>query len=457
MLNCFKVGLTSDAIPIYFVTKENFNEWLKAQPVFIQDWLTTTQFRAESGCTSLIPNQTTGKLAAVLCGLNQENSFWEVGGLPLSLPEGNYILKNSAKLNNLYELAWGLGAYQFTRYKASPRKSACLNIAEAEAFEINNIVSAIYWVRDLINTPTEDMGPSELANVAKLFCEEFGGKFNEWVGDELLQQNFPLIHAVGRASDDPPRLLDLQFGNPKHRKITLVGKGVCFDSGGLDIKSASNMLLMKKDMGGAAHVLGLARMLLQANLPIALRVLLPAVENAVAGGAYRPGDVLKSRKGLTVEIGNTDAEGRLVLADALALSVEDAPELIIDIATLTGAARVALGTDVPAVFSNNDGIVDTLISHCNAQMDPIWRLPLYAPYKDSLKTPIADLNNTSLDGYAGAITAALFLNEFVSKEIPWIHLDLMAWNLKTRPGRPSGGEALALRGILSYLKANFNS
>jgi leucyl aminopeptidase len=328
---------------------------------------------------------------------------------------------------------------------------------EVDHSPIENIVESIYLVRTLINVPTDDMGPSELAAAAAQLAKKYKAMFKQIIGKELLKNNYASIYTVGRGSDDAPRLLDLRWGNKKHPKVTLVGKGVCFDTGGLDIKPASAMLLMKKDMGGAAHVLGLARMIMEAKLPICLRVLIPAVENAVDGNAYRPGDIITSRKGITIEVGNTDAEGRVVLADALTEAVSEKPDLLIDIATLTGAARVALGTELPAVFSNQDKIVEELTIHAKLVQDPIWRLPLFALYRDSLNSSIADINNNASDSYGGAITAGLFLKEFVPDDISWLHFDLMAWNLKTRAGRPQGGEAMALRALFSYLTERFGS
>jgi leucyl aminopeptidase len=301
------------------------------------------------------------------------------------------------------------------------------------------------------------MGPTEFAAAAEKLASQYGAQFSQIVGEELLAQNYASIYTVGRASDDAPRLLDLRWGNAAHPKLILVGKGVCFDSGGLDIKPSSYMLLMKKDMAGGAHVLGLARMIMQAKLPINLRVLIPVVENVISGNAYRPGDIITSRKGLTIEVGNTDAEGRVILADALTEAVNDKPDLLIDISTLTGAARVALGTELPAIFSNNDVIVNKLIETGEKEQDVMWRLPLFGLYREYLTSQIADINNNSSESYGGAITAALFLKEFVPDDVPWLHFDMMAWNLRTRPGRPQGGEAMALRALFAYLREKFTA
>jgi leucyl aminopeptidase len=457
MLNCFaKPNSKKISVPISFIKKEDFPAWLNKQNNIIKNWLATTQFRGEPGQVKLIPNQA-GQLTQVICIVSELKHFWAAGALPLSLPEGLYHFELATQDYLHFAIGWGLGAYQFTRYKKSTRLPAQLVLPkEVDQQHIHNMVESIYLVRTLINVPTDDMGPSELAAAAVHLAKQYQATFKQIVGKELLKNNFASIYTVGRASDDAPRLLDMRWGNKKHPKITLVGKGVCFDTGGLDIKTAGGMLLMKKDMGGAAHVLGLARMIMEAKLPVFLRVLIPAVENSIAGNAYRPGDVITSHQGKTIEIGNTDAEGRVILADALSAAVEEKPDLLIDIATLTGAARVALGTELPAVFSNQDHVVEDLLIHANQLLDPLWRLPLFELYRDSLNSSIADLNNNPADSYGGAITAGLFLKEFVPNEIPWLHFDLMAWNLKTRPGRPQGGEAMGLRALFGYLKARFS-
>ncbi|MFZ2316145.1 MAG: leucyl aminopeptidase family protein [Gammaproteobacteria bacterium] len=451
MLNCFTTQ-SQDVIPLVLTTPSTYESWLAQQSKTTQQWLNTSKFRPDVGATRFIPTAEAG-VSFVVCCVAEQPSLWRVGHLPLALPAGTYSLDIEDPLYESYALGWGLGAYQFTRYKKAQRLPAQLVLANPK--QIADMVESIYLVRDLINTPTEDMGPSELAQVAKNLAAEFNADFTEIVGDDLLKQNYPCIHAVGRACDDAPRLLDIRFGNINHPKVTLVGKGVCFDSGGLDIKPFSAMLLMKKDMGGAANVLGLARMIMACALPIRLRVLIPAVENSISGNAYRPGDVIKSRKGLTIEIGNTDAEGRLVLADALTEAATENPELLIDMSTLTGAARIALGTELPAVFSNNDDYANAIIKQGEKEDDFTWRMPLFAPYRESINSPIADLSNNGTDSYGGAITAALFLKEFVPDNIPWLHYDLMAWNLKARPGRPQGGEAMGVRGLFSYLQARF--
>lgn len=453
MLNCYATRRAKKSIPIFVVTAKMLPAWRHEQNQATQNWLTSTGFRTEGDSVNLIPDAS-GHLSKVLCYLAKNQNFWSIGHLPQALPNHQYSLEIDAKSFDDAAIAWGLGAYQFTRYKKATRESAQLLLpTSCDSENIINTVESIYLVRDLINTPTDDMGPSELAGEIVKLGKQYHAKIKQIIGEDLLKQNYPAIHTVGRASDDPPRLLDMRWGNKKHPKVTLVGKGVCFDSGGLDIKPSSAMQLMKKDMAGAAHVMGLARMIMEARLPINLRVLIPIVENAISGNAYRPGDIIRSRSGITIEVGNTDAEGRVILADALSEAISEKPDLLIDITTLTGAAKVALGTDLPALFSNQDALADDLIKQGNKTEDPLWRLPLFAPYREALNSPIADINNCTTDSYAGAITAALFLKEFVPDDIPWVHLDLMAWNLKTRSGRPQGGEAMALRALFSYLQA----
>ncbi len=449
MLACFTNDMLN-ARNIYVIAPAEFEKWIDQQDSVTKQWLIDSNFKAESGNVSVVPGQD-GKINFVLCCVSNRSNFWSVGGLAVSLPQGVYQFANAEDNALNYAVAWGLGAYQFTRYKKALRRPSVLVLPPKLTAEIENIVSSIYLVRDLINTPTDDLGPSELADEVAKIAQKFNAEFTQIIGDDLLHANYPAIHAVGRASDDAPRLLDMRWGNPTHPKVTLVGKGVCFDTGGLDLKPAAYMLLMKKDMGGAANVLGLAQMIMQAKLPVRLRVLIPAVENAVSGNAYRPGDVVMSRKGLTIEIGNTDAEGRVVLADAITEAVSESPDLLIDMATLTGAARVAVGTEISAVFSNNNEVVNSVIQYGEQKQDPIWRLPLFDSYRESLNSSIADINNNSSDSYAGAITAALFLKEFVPSDIPWLHFDIMAWNTRTKPGRPVGGEAMALRGLFAYL------
>jgi leucyl aminopeptidase len=322
---------------------------------------------------------------------------------------------------------------------------------------VRRTAEAIFLARNLINTPASDLGPAELAAAARRVAGHYRAAISVIEGDDLVKRNYPLIHAVGRASPRAPRLIDLTWGDAKAPKVTLVGKGVCFDSGGLDLKTASGMLMMKKDMGGAATLLALATMIMDARLPVRLRLLIPAVENSVSGNAMRPLDVVRSRKGLTVEIGNTDAEGRLILADALAEADAEKPALLIDCATLTGAARVALGPELPALFSNDDGLAAEILAQGARVADPLWRLPLWRPYRSMLESKTADINNAPESGFAGSVTASLFLEEFVAPTTPWVHIDSFAWNHKSRPGRPEGGEALALRALYAMIEARFSS
>ncbi|MCZ6853211.1 MAG: leucyl aminopeptidase family protein, partial [Gammaproteobacteria bacterium] len=361
----------------------------------------------------------------------------------------------TSSVTELQGLGWALGAYRFDRYKSNDEEPAQLLLSgDHNAERLTNAEAAITLTRDLINTPAGDMLPTALAAEAQQVADANGATCRITVGDDLLAQNFNAIHAVGRASSDAPRLIDIDWGREGDPLVILVGKGVCFDSGGLDIKSAAGMRTMKKDMGGAAHVLGLAQLIMSEQLPLRLRVLVPAVENAIAGNAYRPGDVLQTRNGITVEIDNTDAEGRLVLCDALALAAEDQPELIIDYSTLTGSARSAVGAEISAMFSNNDEIAQDIYRAGVASDDPIWRLPLHQPYTHLLESKVADTVNSASSPYGGAITAALFLQKFVAT-IPWVHFDIMAFNNRHRPGRPIGGEAMGVRAVFSYLQERY--
>jgi leucyl aminopeptidase len=355
-------------------------------------------------------------------------------------------------------LGFAYGSYRFDRYRSCKHELASLDPpSNADMTYVANAAESLRMARDWINTPAGDFGPAQLAAAAQQVADRHHAGFKEWIGQDLLAANFPAIHAVGRASSEAPRLVELRWvppGGEAYPRVTLIGKGVCFDSGGLDIKTSSGMALMKKDMGGAAVVLALAHLLMSVKIRAQLRVLVPAVENAIGGNAYRPGDVLTTRKGLTVEVGNTDAEGRLILCDALAFADAERPALIIDFATLTGAARVALGPELPALFGNDEHMVDALARTAAAEHDPLWPMPLWAGYEDELASKIADLNNVASSTFAGAIFGALFLKRFVT-ESPWMHIDLYAWNSKDRPGRGVGGEAQALRGVYRYLVERF--
>ncbi|MGY8958934.1 MAG: leucyl aminopeptidase family protein [Alphaproteobacteria bacterium] len=454
MADCFAARTDARTVPITAMTRDAVDKWTKAQPDAIADWVRDSGFDAKPGAILSIPAvllenpETKNAIGAVLAGTNGPDDFWSWGAIGQKLPAGRYRIdgKPGAKEATRIAIGWGLGAYRFGRYKDVDPVGAKLVIpAQADKDAVDRTVSSIYLTRDLINTPASDMGPAELASAARALAKEFKAKFKVTVGNALLRDNFPSIHAVGRASTRDPRLIDFQWGRASDPKITLVGKGVCFDTGGLDLKPSSGMLMMKKDMGGAANVLGLARMIMMAGLRIRLRVLIPAVENSVAGNAYRPMDVIKTRKGLTIEIGNTDAEGRVVLSDALALAAEEKPDMILDFATLTGAARVALGTALPAMFVNDDKLAASFEKHGSTEDDPVWRMPLWQPYRSLIDSKIADMNNAGSVPQGGAITAALFLESFVEEDIPWAHFDIMAWNRGSQPGKPEGGEAMAIR------------
>ena len=440
------------AVPLTPLTTQDLEGWLAGQPPRAAAWVKATRFTAKPGSVCLLPGAD-GALERALAGIDPDDGPWAYGGLPAALPEGTYRLDPAPEPAQAERaaLGWALGSYEFTRYRKPQRGFATLVWPKgANRAAIARAAEATWLVRDLVNTPAGDMGPAELAAAARRLARAHGARTAVVLGDHLLRRNYPAIHAVGRASAGAPRLIDLRWGTAGPR-ISLVGKGVCFDSGGLDLKSAGGMKLMKKDMGGAAHALGVASMVMAAKLPVRLRVLIPAVENSVSGNAFRPLDVLPTRKGLTVEVGNTDAEGRLVLCDALAEAGRDKPDLLVDFATLTGAARVALGPGLPALFCNDDATAEALLGHGLAQHDPLWRLPLHRPYRRLLDSKVADLNNVSDGPYAGAITAALFLQEFVEPGIPWVHLDIMAWNPAASAGRPAGGEAMGLRAVYALI------
>jgi leucyl aminopeptidase len=441
------------AAPILATDRKRLAKLLESLAPSERRWAEASDFDAAPQSFAVIPDAK-GAVARVLVGVRDGNDPWSLAGLALKLPRGRYALGKGpvAIAPEHAAFGWELGGYRYARYKKSPRRPSVLQIEpSARVREALEMAAAVRLVRDLVNTPTEDLGPQELSDVAREQAELFGGEFDEWVGDELLAQNFPAIHAVGRAAARPPRLIEIHWGNPKHPRLAIVGKGVCFDSGGYDIKTAEGMRLMKKDMGGAAHAIALARLVMQRKLPIRLHMLVPAVENAIGGNAYRPGDVIRTRKGLTVEIGNTDAEGRVILCDALAYALELKPGTLIDFATLTGAARVALGPELPVLFCNNEGLAKRLLEASEAVADPIWRLPLWRGYRRLFDSDIADFNNSGRGGFAGAIVAALFLDHFVPETVPWAHFDVYAWNDVSRPGRPGGGEAQGLRAVFEAI------
>lgn len=445
-----------DGIPLYAVNSANYEQWLANLPGVQQKWLRAAGFGAKAGELCSLPDSN-GELHGYAFGMAEQGWLYQLAPLPAKLAAGDYrLVADWSPAQRLQaSLGWGLACYQFSRYLKPKKEMPSLVLDEDIASDAEHLLFAQALVRDLINTPTEDLGPAQLADAMQVQADEFGAHMSVVRGIDLLTENFPAIHAVGRASDREPRLLQMEWGDENHPLLALCGKGVCFDTGGLNIKPATGMGLMKKDMGGAAHVLALARLIMQARLPVRLLVLIPAVENSISGNAYRPGDVISTRKGLSIEIGNTDAEGRVVLADALAFACEHQPDLVIDFATLTGAARTAMGTDLPPIFSNDISIANEITVSGELEEDPLWVLPLYQPYKELLKSQIADLNNIGKTPYGGCITAALFLEHFVTAQTDWVHIDTFGWNQTARPGRPIGGEALGLRAVFHYLKKRY--
>lgn len=442
------------SIPLFLVSQAQWehgvNEWSTQERHFFD----VRQFKGLLGDCCVIHNAQ-GLVEKVYIGSGSGQQPIALAYAAGLLPAGTYQLQDS--LDEYAAVAWALAQYRFVLYKKqdiNPRR-LCLSAQELEP--ICALVDALFLVRDLINTPANDMGPQHIAAVAESMAQQYHAHCEQWVGDELLTARFPAIHAVGRAANSAPRLIAVTWGEEHHPCVTLIGKGVSFDSGGLDIKPSSAMRLMKKDMGGAAHALGLAQWIMHTRLPVRLQVLIPAVENAIGPDAFRPGDVLIMRNGLSVEIDNTDAEGRLVLADAMVKACEDKPDLIIDFATLTGAARTAVGTEIAAFFCNNESLAAQLIDSAQQVLDPVWRLPLFAAYEDQLNSTIADLANSSASPYAGAIVAALFLQRFITQTTPWIHFDIMAWNVGTKPGKPEGGEAMGLRAVAEYLTRTYRA
>lgn len=435
------------AIPLILLTKDQCEQDWERFSQQERNCFETTQFTGKLGDLCLI-SDTNGLIAKAYIGAGEGNDALALAYAATRLPVGSFLPQQS--LSHTALVSWALAQYRFSAYKKHESLPRVLILKDANLAAILAEIKAIFLVRDLINTPTNHLGPEELALAASKLADEFGGQFKQWVGDELLTAKFEAIHTVGRASAKSPRLLHLSWGLPQNPQICLIGKGVCFDSGGLDIKPCDAMRLMKKDMGGAAHALGLAQWIMSQKLPVYLQVYIPAVENSIGPDAFRPGDVITMYNGLTVEVANTDAEGRLILADAMAKACEEKPDLLIDFSTLTGAARVAVGTEIAAMFSNDDSLAQALTESALAVNDPIWRLPLFAGYEPMIESSIADLSNLPASPYAGAITAALFLQHFVTKSIPWFHFDIMAWNLGSKPGKPEGGEAMGLRALMHY-------
>ncbi len=451
----------TDAVPITFVTASTWPALRDKLDAPARAFAEAAGFEPKPGRHLTLPSAD-GRLAGILFGIENDDAAFKdpflPGSLPQVLPAGTYRFANAPHDARLAALAFALGAYKFSRYRKGNAKELKLVVPEGtDGDDLSRVVEGVALARDLVNTPANDMGPAELHEATRLLAEKHGAWLEAVVGDNLLIQNFPLIHAVGRASNRPPRLIDLRWGDKANPKVTLVGKGVCFDTGGLDLKPESAMLIMKKDMGGAASVLALAHMIMDRGLKISLRVLIPAVENSVSGSAFRPLDIYPSRKGLNVEIGNTDAEGRLVLADALALADEEEPDLLIDMGTLTGAARVALGPELPPFYTNDETLAADIARVAAAERDPVWRMPLWAPYDANLDSKVADVNNVSPGGFAGSVTCALFLQRFVSKAKAWAHFDIYAWNPSSKPARPEGGECQAARALYALLVKRYGS
>ena len=449
----------SRGVPIVPVAEgTDFQEWNVTDPR-VRRWLEASGFRAERGRTCLVPSHD-GALACVVVAASPGAGPYSIAHLPAHLPPGTYHLQaqwTREQLENA-SLGFALASYRFDRYKQREDPGVRLSVdSSCRMGRLRNLADSIHLVRDLINTPAQDMMPGDLSREVRALADASGARCSEVVGDDLVGEGFPAVHAVGRASAHPPRVIELDWGDPTHPGLVLAGKGVCFDSGGLDLKSAQHMRLMKKDMGGAAHSMGLARVIMREGLPVRLRLMIAAVENAVSANAYRPGDIIRARNGMSIEIDNTDAEGRVILSDVRTAACEGHPALILDFATLTGAARVALGTDVPAMFSNDDEVAEQLARASRETADPIWRLPLHPDYEELIDSPIADVVNSGATPFGGAITAALFLQRFVGGSVPWAHFDLMAWNARKRPGRPEGGEAMGLRAVHRYLETRWPS
>ena len=464
-MSTFIDGPAHDAVPVALVTEAGFDSWLARQAAQIRAWAAAMSFKAERHRLLLIPGAQ-GQVASVALGVGalpdlNALSLWHTALLPDRLPSGHYRFADelSAHAATQAALGWAVGAYRFDRYRKAPARGEAALVwpVACDRRYVDSAARSMAWARDLINTPANDMGPEQLAAEAQRMVEKHGANIETLVGSELLKRNYPAVHAVGRGAASEPRLIDITWGEAGHPLVTLVGKGVCFDSGGLDVKPAAGMLLMKKDMGGAACVLAIAQMVMESRLPIRVRVLVPAVENSISGDAYRPGDVLRTRKGLTVEIGNTDAEGRLVLCDGLAEADATHSDIIIDMATLTGAARVALGPELPAAYANDEALLAQFIRIADHEHDPAWPMPLWSGYDDELASKIADLNNVSTTSYSGSIIAALFLKRFVTQCPHWLHLDLFAWNAKERPGRPVGGEAQCVRAVHALLVERYGT
>ena len=453
------VGLATEPVSfVRLVRERDYEAWCERAERGQVRWLEGTGFKGTAGQFSLLPGPDNSVTAAIYV-VGDKPTSWDAADIVSRLHGGDWWVDDPDNLLPRGELlfGWMLASYRFDRYKKSERQAPRLAVPEAPIDPVGalELARAINAGRDLVNTPTSDLGPAELAEAVRAMAKDFGATVDVIEGDALLERNYPMIHAVGRAGAQAPRLIDLRYGPEDAPKVTLVGKGVCFDTGGLDIKPANAMMLMKKDMGGAAAMIALAQALISVGPKIRLRLLVPAVENSISAASFRPGDVLHSRKGLTVEIGNTDAEGRLVLADALTEACSEKPDLLIDAATLTGAARVALGAELPVLYASRDATAASILEAGDRVDDPLWRLPLHQPYRKLIKSQIADLNNAGTKPFAGSITAALFLQSFVDNEIDWVHLDIFGWNDEARPGRPRGGEATAVRPLFEMISKRY--
>ena len=463
MNDYFSPDKTDSALPIRPVAADRAMAWLERRPPVQSAWARASGFEPEMGRALLLPDEKGAPEGVLLC-LGPEPDLWAFSAAARDLPEGDYRVAPegdwSREKHSAAALGWALGTYEFTRFRTKPARQPPRLVLppEVDPGAVESMARAVFLVRDLVNTPAEEMGPQELAWEATRLAREGGGRVEIIAGEELLGRNFPSIHLVGRGSRREPLLIDLDWGAEDDPLVVLVGKGVCFDSGGLDLKKAEGMRFMKNDMAGAAHVLGLAGLIMAAGLPIRLKVLVPAVENMPSGRAYRPGDVVKTRQGTYVEISNTDAEGRIILSDALSLGSSLSPELMIDFATLTGAARVALGPTLPALFSNDEGLAQDLTGLGRSAGDPLWPLPLHRPYRRMLESEVADLRNAVTEApLGGAITAALFMEEFVARETPWAHLDIPGGRDKAEPGRPKGADAFGLRAVFALLEKRFGT
>lgn len=445
------------ALPLHLVVESDYAHWLAGLDEAVRAQILAQRFEGRR-YTSAVWYDRRGEVAGAVVGARAADDVWALGALPYALPERSYRLADGlpAGVQQRLALGYALGAYQYTRYKPKAQRApARLVLADAAAREQQlRIAAAVHGARDWVNTPTEDLGPEHIEDAISALAAAHGAQVHTIVGEALLQQGFPAIHAVGRASHRAPRLIELNWGDPAHPRVAILGKGVCFDTGGLDIKPSDGMALMKKDMGGSAVAVHLARLIMEQQLPIRLQLLVPAVENAIGPNAYRPGEVIATRAGLSVEIGNTDAEGRVILCDALSYASEGQPELILDFATLTGAARIALGPDLPALFANRDALVQDLIAAGREVGDPLWPMPLWEDYYSLIDSRIADLNNAGSSRMGGAITAALYLKRFVPDSIAWAHLDTYCWS-EGRPGRPAGGDCQGLRAAYAYLQTRY--